>query len=171
MTQRQTFTAGQVLTAAQLTTLQDTIWTDDVNAQVGTTYTLLLTDAGKQITMSNQASSVLTVPPNSSVAFTVGTRIQVIQLGEGIVTVTAGSGTTFTSLASSFAMTRYQVATLIKTATNTWVVSLSSAGTSATTANNALKIGGRTVFVQQATPTALAVGDIWFQVTGIAPLT
>ena len=32
-------------------------------------------------------------------------------------------------------------------------------------------IGTRTVFVQQATPTANATGDIWFQVTGIAPLT
>jgi hypothetical protein len=38
------------------------------------------------------------------------------------------------------------------------------------TAVDSEKIGGRTVFVQQGTPTALAVGDIWFQVTGIAPL-
>jgi hypothetical protein len=36
---------------------------------------------------------------------------------------------------------------------------------------SASKIGDKTVFVQQATPTALATGDIWFQVTGIAPLT
>lgn len=32
---------------------------------------------------------------------------------------------------------------------------------------NSLKIDGRTVFVQEATPTANAVGDIWFQVTGL----
>lgn len=38
------------------------------------------------------------------------------------------------------------------------------------TAVNSAKIGGRTVFVQNGTPTALAVGDIWFQVAGIAPL-
>jgi hypothetical protein len=35
------------------------------------------------------------------------------------------------------------------------------------TASNASKIDNRTVFVQQATPTAIATGDIWFQVTGL----
>lgn len=38
---------------------------------------------------------------------------------------------------------------------------------SAATADNATRINGRTVFVQQATPTANNVGDIWFQVTGL----
>lgn len=32
------------------------------------------------------------------------------------------------------------------------------------TAVNSSKIGGRTIFVQTTTPTALAVGDIWFQI-------
>jgi hypothetical protein len=35
------------------------------------------------------------------------------------------------------------------------------------TAVDASKIDGRTVFVQEATPTANATGDIWFQVTGL----
>jgi len=35
------------------------------------------------------------------------------------------------------------------------------------TATNAEKINNRTVFVQNATPTALAIGDIWFQVVGL----
>jgi len=40
------------------------------------------------------------------------------------------------------------------------------------TASNASKIGNRTVYVQQAQPSVTPVtGDIWFQVTGIAPLT
>lgn len=30
------------------------------------------------------------------------------------------------------------------------------------TANNSLKIGGSTVFVQSATPTAVATNDLWF---------
>lgn len=119
---RQTFTSGQILTAAQCTQLQDAIWSDDVNAQTGTTYTLLLTDAGKQVTMTNSAASVLTIPPNSSVAFVVGVRIQVIQLGAGAVTITAGSGVTAQTSYQSLAMTRYSVVTLIKTATDTWVI-------------------------------------------------
>ena len=125
---RQTFTAGQVLTAAQLLALQNSVWSDDVTADVSTGYTLVLTDAGKQVTMSNASASTLTIPPNASVAFAVGVRIQVIQLGAGAVTLTAGAGVTLTSLSTSFVMAQYQVATLIKTATNTWVANLGGSG-------------------------------------------
>ena len=125
---RQTFTAGQVLTAAQVTTLQDSVWSDDVTADTSTGYTLVLTDAGKQVTMSNAGASTLTIPPNASVAFAVGVRVQVIQLGAGAVTLTAGAGVTISSLAASLAMAQYQVATLIKTATNVWVANLGAAG-------------------------------------------
>ena len=121
---RQTFTAAQVLTAAQMNTLQDSVWSDDVNAQTGTSYTLVLTDAGKQVTMTNASASTLTVPPNSSVAFAVGVRIQVIQLGAGAVTLTAGAGVTLSSSSTSFIMSRYQTAILIKQATNTWIATL-----------------------------------------------
>lgn len=125
---RQTFTSGQILTAAQVTQLQNAIWSDDVNAQTGTSYTLVLADAGKQVTMTNASASTLTVPPNASVAFAIGVRIQVIQLGAGAVTLTQGAGVTISSLATSLAMSQYQVATLIKTGTNTWVANLGAAG-------------------------------------------
>ena len=38
---------------------------------------------------------------------------------------------------------------------------------STATAVNASKVGGRTIFVQNATPTDKATGDIWFQVAGL----
>ena len=125
---RQTFTAAQVLTAAQMNQLQSSVWSDDVNAQTGTSYTLVLTDAGKQVTMNNASASTLTVPPNSSVAFDVGVRIVVIQLGAGAVTLTAGAGVTISSQTTSLVMAQYQVATLIKQATNTWIANLGSSG-------------------------------------------
>ena len=129
---RQTFTASQVLTAAQMTQLQASVWSDDVNAQTGTSYTLVLTDAGKQVTMTNASASTLTVPPNSSVAFDVGVVITVIQMGAGAVTLTAGAGVTINSLATSLAMSQYQVATLVKQATNVWIANLGgSAGAAA----------------------------------------
>jgi hypothetical protein len=109
-------------------TLQSSVWSDDVNAQTGTSYTLVLADSGKQVTMTNASVSTLTVPPNSSIAFAIGVRIQVIQLGAGAVTLTAGAGVTINSLATSFEMAQYQVATLIKTATDTWVANLGAAG-------------------------------------------
>jgi hypothetical protein len=119
---RQTFTSGQVLTAAQLTTLQNSVWSDDVTADTTTAYTLVLTDAGKQVTMSNAAASTLTVPPNASVAFAVGVRIQVIQLGAGAVTLTAGSGVTVSETGNNLVLGQYQSAILVKQATNTWIV-------------------------------------------------
>ena len=121
---RNTFVAADVLTAAQMNTLQASVWSDDVNAQTGTSYTLVLADAGKQVTMTNASASTLTIPPNASVAYVVGTRIQVIQLGAGAVTLTPGAAVTVSSLATTLVMSQFQVATLIKTATNTWVANL-----------------------------------------------
>ena len=125
---RNTFVAADVLTAAQMNTLQASVWSDDVRTDTSTGYTLVLDDAGRQVTMSNASASTLTVPPNASVAFAVGTRIQVIQLGAGAVTLTPGAAVTVSSLATTLVMSQYQVATLIKTATNTWVANLGAAG-------------------------------------------
>ena len=65
-----------------------------INAQTGTTYTLVLTDAGKLVTLANGAAITLTVPLNSSVAFPVGTVIALQQLGVGAVSVEGPSGVT-----------------------------------------------------------------------------
>ena len=135
---RQTFPAAQVLTAAQMNQLQSSVWSDDVNAQTGTSYTLVLTDAGKQVTMNNASASTLTIPPNASVAFDVGVRIVVIQLGAGAVTLTAGAGVTISTQATSLVMAQYQVATLIKQATNTWIANLGGSGAAADSDQNVL---------------------------------
>lgn len=93
------------------------------NAQTGTTYTLVLTDAGKMVTMTNASSNTLTVPPNSSVAFPVNTRIDLIQYGAGNTTIAAGSGVTIYSSGSKLKLTgQYSGASLWKKATDTWVL-------------------------------------------------
>ena len=112
-----------------MTALQDSVWSDDVNTQTGTSYTLVLSDSGKQVTMSNAGASTLTIPPNASVAFVVGVRIQIIQLGAGVVTLTAGAGVTLVKPNVPLTMTQNQIATLVKTASNTWAVSFSAGGT------------------------------------------
>lgn len=119
---RQTFTAGQVLTAAQMTTLQASVWSDDVNTQTGTSYTLVLTDAGKQVTMSNSSASTVTIPLNSSVAFATGTRIMVLNLGAGVVTIAGAGGVTVGHGSNDLNMAQYGVAVLFKGGTDTWVV-------------------------------------------------
>jgi hypothetical protein len=94
------------------------------NAQSGTTYTLVLSDAGKVIECSNAGAITLTVPTNASVAFPVGTVIEVWQAGAGQVTVAAAGGVTLRS-PGGLVSTRvqYSALSLRKQATDTWVIS------------------------------------------------
>jgi hypothetical protein len=86
-------------------------------------YTLVLTDAGKMVTMTNGSANNLTVPPNSSVAFPVNTRIDLIQYGAGQTTIVAGSGVTIYSSGSKLKLTgQYSGASLWKKASDTWVL-------------------------------------------------
>ncbi len=120
MAVRETFTSGQVLTAAECTTLA--IAMVAINAQTGTTYTTVLADDGKLITASNAASIALTIPPNSSVAYGIGTQINIMQLGAGTVTITPGAGVTINSAGAKLKTdAQYAVATCLKIDTNTWV--------------------------------------------------
>ena len=95
-----------------------------VNAQTGTTYTLVIGDAFKTVTMSNSSSNTLTIPPNSSVAFAVGDRIDVVMLGSGTTTVTGGSGVTVNgvSTGSGAIAAQYAAVSCLKLATDTWIL-------------------------------------------------
>ena len=98
MATRQDFTAGQVLTAAELDAVATAMIA--INAQTGTTYTTVLADDGKLITADNASPIALTIPPASSVAYGIGTQINIMQLGAGTVTITAGAGVTLNSAGS-----------------------------------------------------------------------
>ena len=100
-----------------------------LNAQTGTTYTFVLTDADNRlVTASNAAAQTYSIPTNASVAYPVGSQINIIQIGVGQVTinaVTAGTTTIASTGATSTApklRARYSSATLIKGATDTWYV-------------------------------------------------
>ena len=121
MATRQSFTAGQILTAAQQNALATAMVA--LNAQTGTSYTAVLADDGKLITFDNGSAITFTVPPNSSVAFGIGTQINVMQLGAGQVTITAGAGVTLRSAGTKVKTNgQYSVATCVKIATDTWVL-------------------------------------------------
>jgi hypothetical protein len=121
MATRQDFTAGQILTAVQMDAVATAMIA--INAQVGTTYTAVLGDDGKLVTCDNGSPIALTIPPNSSVAFGIGTQINIMQLGAGTVTITAGAGVTLRSAGNKLKTNaQYAVATCCKIATDTWVV-------------------------------------------------
>lgn len=94
------------------------------NAQTGTTYTFVIGDGSNVFcTFSNAGAITVTVPPNSSVAFPVNTKIDCAQVGAGQVTFAQGSGVTINSKSSNKKLVgQYSGATLIKTATDTWLL-------------------------------------------------
>ena len=91
-----------------------------LNEQTGTTYTLVLGDAGKYIQCNNAGAFTLTVPPNASVAFPTGTQIVVRNTGAGQVTVAQGSGVTINTSQTLLLRAQHSSATLVKVATDTW---------------------------------------------------
>jgi hypothetical protein len=92
-----------------------------INAQTGTSYTFVAADAGKLVTSSNGSAQTITIPPNSSVAFDIGTQIIVQNLGSANATLAQGSGVTIQSKDSNKEIDgQYAAATCIKTATDTW---------------------------------------------------
>ena len=109
-----------VATGTSLNTTGNIVSHIDTNEQTAT-YTLVLADDGKIVEMNVAGANVLTIPPNSSVAFPVGTQIIVIQTGAGQTTLTAGAGVTLNATPGTNLRTQYSGATLIKRATDTWI--------------------------------------------------
>jgi hypothetical protein len=97
-----------------------------INAQTGTTYTTVLADNGKLVTLTNASAIAVTIPPNSSVAYAVGAQINIAQLGAGQVTVSGGVGVTVVSTggtaASPKARAQYSTLTAVQTSTDNWLI-------------------------------------------------
>jgi hypothetical protein len=123
-------TTSQTLTNKTLTspTINDPKLNLTLNAQTGATYTFVLTDNGKLVTASNASAQTYSIPTNASVAFPVGTQINLIQIGAGQVTVqavTAGTTTVLSNAATAAGpkcRNQYAALTCIKVATDTWYV-------------------------------------------------
>jgi hypothetical protein len=88
-------------------------------------YTLVLTDAAKQVEMNLSSSNSLLIPTDASVAFPVGTTIVVVQLGTGQTTISAATPatTTLRYTPGNKMRTQYSTATLVKRAANDWILS------------------------------------------------
>jgi hypothetical protein len=95
-----------------------------INANAATTYTLALTDAGKIITSTNASAQTITIPPNSSIAFPIGTQIEVYNLGATVTSVQGGSGVTLNGVSTGTgALTaQYSAVSIFKIATDTWLM-------------------------------------------------
>jgi len=149
---KQSFTTGQVLTAAEMTTLQANDYNQTVSAKVAS-YVLVATDAGTRITMSNVAATTITV--NTSL-FTAGDTLTITNIGAGVCTVTAGTATVSTG--GSLAINQYESGTLYFTSTGVSIWNGANPGDiTGVTAGNGLSGGGSSGTVSVAIDTAITV--------------
>lgn len=110
------------ITGARTANVIDTGRSILFNAQTSS-YTLVLTDANKMITIDSSSANTLTLPLDSSVNFVIGTQISVNSIGTGQTSIVAASGVTINSKSGNLKLTgQYSGATLIKTAANTWLL-------------------------------------------------
>jgi hypothetical protein len=94
-----------------------------LNAQTGTTYTLVAADSGKLVTSSNASPVVITIPPS---VFAAGEQINVQSIGAGLTSFVAGVGVTVTSTGATSAApvlrAQFSAATIICTASDNFTV-------------------------------------------------
>lgn len=94
-----------------------------INAQTGTSYTLVSTDLNDLVTLNNAGAITLTIPPS---VFSANDAINIAQIGAGQVTFAQGAGVTIVSTGATASAPKlrlqYSAATVICTASNTFLV-------------------------------------------------
>ncbi len=84
---------------------------------------LALTDANKRLFVNSASAVTVTIPLNSSVAFTVGDEIEIVGIGDGTVSIAAAGGVTINSKDSNKVIAgKYAAVSLLKTGTNEWLL-------------------------------------------------
>jgi hypothetical protein len=96
---KQTFTTGQVLTADNMTSLQQTAMGGGSATAKTASYTLVTADAGSTVIMNSGSATTITV---DTALFAAGDTVFIVNQGAGVCTITAGTATV--STAGSLAM-------------------------------------------------------------------
>lgn len=91
---KQSFSVGQVLTAAQMTSLQQTAMLGGSATAKTTSYTLVAADAGTVISVNSTSATTITV---NTGLFSAGDTVTIQNWGSGAVTITAGTATVNTA--------------------------------------------------------------------------
>lgn len=91
---KQTFTTGQVLTAAQMTSLQQTAMGGGAATAKTASYVLTAADAGTTVIMNSGSATTITV---NTGLFAAGDTVFLVNQGAGVCTITAGTATVTTA--------------------------------------------------------------------------
>jgi len=117
------FAAAEVLTAVDLNAM---IGAPTQNAITTVTYTAVLLDAGKTVTLSNASAVTLTIPAQASVSWADNTQLNFLNLGAGTVTITPAADVTING--TPLTLETSKGGSLVRTASNTWTFVPFSAG-------------------------------------------
>ena len=104
---KQSFTTGQVLTASQMLSLQQTAMGGGSTTAKVASYSLLAADAGTVVQMNSASATTITV---NTALFAAGDTVQIQNVGAGVCTVTAGTATVSTS--ATLALKQYDAGSL-----------------------------------------------------------
>jgi len=148
---KQTFTTGQVLTAAQMTSLQQTAMGGGSTTAKSTSYVLTATDAGTVVAMNAAGSTTITV---NTGLFSAGDTVFIQNWGAGVCTVTAGTATVTTH--GSLALSQWEGGTLYFTSASAAIFFDISQSTGMT---NPMTTTGDTIYSSSgSTPARLGIG-------------
>ena len=117
------FAAAEVLTALDLNAM---IGAPTQNAITTVTYTAVLLDAGKTVTLSNASAVTLTIPAQATVAWAANTQLNFLNLGVGTVTITPAAGVTING--TPLTLETSKGGSLVRTASNVWTFTPSGGG-------------------------------------------
>lgn len=113
------FVSGSTYTSKKITGAE--LKNSSLIFTTNSTYNFSLTDANTSVFLADGSSVIARIPNNTSVAFPIGTRIEIIQNDAGQVQVVPVSGVTLKSEgAKDKTAAQYSQATLLKGDTNTW---------------------------------------------------
>jgi hypothetical protein len=94
-----------------------------INSQTGTTYTAAVADADRYVQLNNAAAITVTVPSDTTANLPIGSTVTFEQTGAGTVTFAADTGVTINSRGAVLSTAgQFAVATIIKTASNTFTL-------------------------------------------------
>jgi hypothetical protein len=115
---------GNILTAD----MYNGLVTFEVQADITADYTAVIADSYQVLDSMNKATAIAyKIPTNASVAFPIGTVLNILNKGAGVCTISATTSGTTTILSAGAVpaaptLSQYKMAAAVKVATDTWYV-------------------------------------------------